>query len=105
MLSALDTEPYELPNSIEKKTPIGSKLTFSKWEDLNGNQYISVDLIYQTTEQLRNRTMLSLANPPAVFPLKLKGLTQNDDGLYKLSDIQNRFKKAIEEYKTLKKLK
>jgi len=105
VLAALDTEPYELPNSIEKKTPIGSKLAFSKWEDINGNQYISVDLIYQTTEQLRNRTMLSLDTPPAVFPLQLKGLTQNADGLYKLSDIQNRFKKAIDEYKTLKKLK
>ncbi len=105
VLAALDVEPYELPNSIEKKTPIGSKLVFSKWKDINGNEYVSLDLVYQTAEQLRQRTMLSLDNPPAVFPLKLKNLASNADGLYKLSDVHHRFQQAIDEYKALKKLK
>ena len=105
LLAALDAEPYDLPNSIEKKTPIGSKLVWAKWKDINGNEYVSLDLVYQTTQQLQNRTMLSLDTPPAVFSLKLKNLPTNADGLYKLSDMQRRFREAIEQYKILKKTK
>lgn len=105
VLAALDVEEYSVPNSIEKKTPIGSKLVVSKWTDAQGQEYISLDLVYQNTQQLRQRNMLSLDNPPEVFPLALKGLSQNADGLYKLADIQDRFRQAIAQYKTLKKLK
>ena len=34
--AALGVEEYSLPNSIEKKTPIGSKLVFEKWVDNAG---------------------------------------------------------------------
>ena len=103
VLAALHVEPYSLPNSIEKKTPIGSKFVVSKWTGKDGEEYASLDLVYQTADQLRNRTMLSLDTPPAVFPLHLEGLTANADGLYKLADVQQRFKESMDEYKALKK--
>ena len=98
VLAALDVEEYELPNSIEKKTPIGSKLVIQKWLGKDGVKYASLSLVYQTTDQLRDRTMLSLKTPPMIYQLKLKGLTQNADGLYKLGDLQKRFVEAISAY-------
>jgi glucose-1-phosphatase len=41
---------------------------------------------------------LTLENPPVTFRLKLNGLKQNSDGLYKLSDLQQRFQTAIDAY-------
>lgn len=101
VLAALEVEEYSLPNSIEKKTPIGCKLVIEKWADANSEEYASLNLVYQSTEQLRDRLMLSLNNPPMIFQLKLKGLVQNADGLYKLSDLQNRFNEAITAYDNL----
>ena len=101
VLAALEVEDYSLPKSIEKKTPIGSKLVIQKWLGKDGVEYASLDLVYQTTEQLRSREMLSLKNPPMIYPLKLKGLTQNEDKLYLLSDLQKRFEKAIAAYDEL----
>jgi len=103
LLAALEAEPYALPQSIEKRTPIGSKLVFGKWISKDGEAFISLDLVYQTTAQLRGREMLSLDNPPAVFPLQLEGLKPNADGLYPLKDINARFDKAIRAYKDLRK--
>jgi len=104
LLAALEAKPYSLPQSIEKKTPIGSKLVFSKWADKNGNEFVSLDLMYQTADQLRERTPLSLDNPPAVFPLELENMTPNKDGLYPLKELNERFDKAIRAYKDLRKL-
>ena len=101
VLAALQAVPYELPNAIEKKTPIGSKLVITKWVDKDGTEYASLDLIYQSVQQLRERQTLSLDNPPQVFNLQLKGLISNADGLYKWSDVQERFEKAIAAYKQL----
>ena len=101
VLAALEVEEYSLPNSIEKKTPIGSKLVIQKWLGRDGVEYASLNLVYQTTEQLRNRTMLSLKTPPMIYQLKLKGLTQNADKLYLLSDLQKRFEEAITAYDEL----
>lgn len=96
--AALGVEEYELPNSIEKKTPIGSKLVIEKWVDNDGEEYGSLNLVYQTTEQLRNMTLLDLENPPMVYPLTLKGLTQNSDGLYEMDALMDRFNEALRAY-------
>jgi glucose-1-phosphatase len=101
VLAALDVEEYSLPRSIEKKTPIGSKLVIEKFAGKDGKEYAALSLVYQTTEQLRDRSALTLENPPAVFPLKLKGLKANPDGLYLLDDLQQRFAKAISAYDEL----
>ncbi len=96
--AALEVEPYNLPNSIEKKTPIGCKLVFEKFEGKDGQMYCDINLTYQSTEQLRNIAMLSLNNPPQIFPISLKGLQKNADGLYLLNDVKARFMKAIRAY-------
>lgn len=96
--AALEVEPYDLPNSIEKKTPIGCKLVFDKFEGKDGQMYCDINLTYQSTDQLRNIAMLGLNNPPQIFPISLKGLQKNADGLYLLNDVKARFMKAIRAY-------
>ena len=100
--AALGVEEYSLPNSIEKKTPIGSKLVFEKWVDANGKAYIAVNIVYQSTDQLKQMSLLDLAHAPQVFSLKLKGLTENADGLYTFDDVNGRFLQAIRAYDNIK---
>ena len=100
--AALEVEEYSLPQSIEKKTPIGSKLVFEKWVDKAGKEFVAVNIVYQTTEQLRNVSLLNLENPPIVFSLKLKGLQANADGLYTIESVNDRFDKAIRAYEAIK---
>ena len=103
VLAALEAKPYLLPQSIEKKAPVGSKLVISKWADKNGKEFVSLDFVYQTAQQLRERSMLSLENPPAVFPVELENMPANKDGLYTLKDFNGRLDKAIRAYKELPK--
>lgn len=99
--AALGVEEYELPDAIEKKTPIGSKLVIEKWLGKDGKEYVSLNLVYQTPDQLRDISLLDLDNPPMVFPLRLKGLTPNADGLYLLDDVNGRFAEAFAAYEAL----
>lgn len=98
VMAALGVAPYELPGAIEAKTPIGSKLVIEKWTGKDGQEYGALNLVYQNVDQLRNLSLLDLQNPPMVVPLQLTGLTPNADGLYKMSDIMNRFRDAIQAY-------
>lgn len=96
--TALGVEEYELPNAIEKKTPIGSKIVIEKFEGADGQEYADINIVYQSVDQLRNMELLSLDNPPMIYPLSLKGLEKNADGLYKLADLENRFEEALAAY-------
>ena len=96
VLAALEAEDYSLPQTIEKKTPIGCKLVVEKWEDTEGQFFASLNLVYQSTDQLRHMTLLDLENPPVVFPIRLKGLSANNDGLYPIEALVQRFVKAAE---------
>lgn len=98
VLAALQAEEYDLPNSIEKKTPIGSKLMIGKWKGRDGKVYADLHLVYSTPEQLRSMPILGQGNPPCSYPVKLKGLKQNIDGLYLLTDLERRFTEAIAAY-------
>lgn len=100
--AALGVEDYSLPNSIEKKTPIGSKLVFEKWVDAAGKAYVAINLVYQSTSQLKQMSLLDLRHTPQIYALKLKGLTQNTDGLYTFEDVNNRFLQAIRAYDDIK---
>ena len=102
VLAALGVETYELPNSIEKKTPIGSKVVIEKFVGKDGKVYCDVNLAYQSTDQLRGIRMLDLSNPPQIFPITLKGYTKNADGLYTLEDVNTCFMKAIRAYDNIK---
>ena len=95
VLAALETEDYSLPQTIEKKTPIGCKLVIEKWVDDEGKAFAALNLVYQSTEQLRNMTLLDLENPPMLFPLSLKGLNANADGLYPFEAVLNRIDSVI----------
>lgn len=100
--AALGVEDYSLPNSIEKKTPIGSKLVFEKWVDAAGKAYVAINLVYQSTGQLKQMSLLDLRHTPQIYALKLKGLTQNTDELYTFEDVNNRFLQAIRAYDDIK---
>ena len=91
VLAALEAENYSLPKTIEKKTPIGCKLVIEKWENAEGQLFVSLNLVYQSTEQLRQMTLLDLENPPMVFPIRLKGLSADADGLYPYEALVGRF--------------
>ena len=101
VLAALGVEDYELPNTIEKKTPIGCKLVLSKWSNASGERFWSVDLIYQSTEQLRDAEFLDLDNPPQIYHLAFKGLEQNSDGLYRDEDLRALFEDKTDDYDEL----
>ncbi|MBP3262797.1 hypothetical protein, partial [Pseudobutyrivibrio sp.] len=89
------------PNAIETKTPIGSKIVFSKWINGSGEEYWSVDMVYQSTEQLRNVTMLDLTTPPCIYHLQFNEIKQNQDGLYLSKDLENLFLRKINDYDVL----
>ncbi|MBQ9605363.1 MAG: histidine-type phosphatase [Firmicutes bacterium] len=98
VLTALEAEDYELPYTLEKKTPIGAKLVFEKWEDKDGNEFAAVELMYQSTEQLRDKTFLTLDTPPAIYSLSFEGMEKNADGLYNYYNVIARIDKAINAY-------
>ena len=99
--AALGVKEYELPQSIEKKTPIGCKLVVEKFIGKDGKEYGDINLVYQNIDQLRNLQLLDLDNPPVVFPLELAGLEKNADGLYLMDDILARFEKTLRDYDAL----
>ena len=98
IVTALEAEDYQLPYTLEKKTPIGVKLVFEKWEDKDGKEFAAVELVYQSTEQLRDKTILTLDTPPAIYALSFEGMEKNADGLYSYDDVIARLDKAISEY-------
>ena len=57
-----------------------------------------MNMVYQSTDQLRQMPLLSIENPPVVYGIELKGLNANDDGLYRLTDFEQRFTERIEAY-------
>lgn len=100
--TALGVEEYELPNVIEKKTPIGSKIVIEKFLGADGKEYADINIVYQSVDQLRNMELLDLNNPPIIYPLTLKGLQKNTDGLYLMSDVNARFEQALRDYENIK---
>ena len=103
ILSSLEVEQYELPYTLETNVPIGSKLVFEKWENSEGKQFVCVEFVYQSTEQLRNNTPLTLDTPPVIYPISFKDMEKNEDGLYTFEDIDGRFEKAINAYYDMEK--
>ena len=95
--AALGLQLPETENALELHTPIGSKLVFEKWS--NGTEeYVAINLVYQSVRQLQDRTLLSPDVPPMVLPVTVEGLTANADGLYRLADLDAHIAKAMAEY-------
>lgn len=101
VLAALDVEEYSLPGTIEKKTPIGAKLVIIKWKSESGEEMISLDMVYQKTDQLQEMSLLGEDNPPAIYSLKLKEINANEDGMYKAEDVMKKLDEAIKAYDEL----
>ena len=104
ILASLGAADYTCPGAIERKTPIGCKIVLAKWLAEDGAEYWSLDLVYQSAEQLRGMPLLDLENPPVVYPIELTGLTRNADGLYDAEALLERFDEAIGEYDELMEL-
>ena len=98
VLASLEAVPYELPQSIEKKVPIGSKIIVEKFKAKDGTEYADLWFVYASTTQLREERKMSYSYPPMAVRLRLNGLKENADGLYLLSDVEQRFSKAIKAY-------
>lgn len=98
LLGALRVEDYSLPGVIDKRTPIGVKFVIEKWHGTDGKDYAALNMVYPDTTQIRSLEPLTLENPPKVYPLRLKGLQANADGLYLLSDLKGRFAEAFKAY-------
>ena len=90
ILAALRMKSYETPEAIESGTPIGSKIVFEKWTDEGGQQFVAVNHVYQSLDELRNNTLLNLDTPPNIIPLEFEDMTANEDGLYTLDDMIGR---------------
>ena len=101
VLAALGVEAYLLPETVEQHTPIGVKLTFSRWLNGRGEAYYTVELIYQSTDQLRGMTPLSLDNPPMRYALHFEGVPENADGMIAEADLLKLLDGAIDAYDAL----
>ena len=100
VLAALRTEDYELPNTIEVKTPIGFKLVLEQWVDNDANQerYVRARLVYQSTEQIRGMKQMDLSNPPMSYDLSFAGLEKASNGMYRYDDFMRHLQNSIAAY-------
>ncbi|KOB65445.1 Glucose-1-phosphatase [Operophtera brumata] len=71
VLNAMGFKPYSLKKQHEV-TPVGGKIVFQKWSDNKTNDFLKIDYVYQSSEQMRNGMRLSMDNPPIFETLKLK---------------------------------
>lgn len=97
VLPALGVEEYTLRDTIEEKTPIGSKLVIEKRIGEDGESYASLKLVYQSAKQMQNREPLTMEHPPTIVPLRLQGLQANGDGMYLFDEVVRRFDEAMAE--------
>ena len=101
VLTALGVEEYLLPQTVEQHTPIGAKLVFSRWVDEGGEAFYTVELAYQSTDQLRGLASLTLENPPMRYVLHFDGVPENEDGMIAEADLLKLLDGAIAAYDAL----
>jgi glucose-1-phosphatase len=101
VLAALRVEPYELPNTIETKTPIGFKLVLEQWLGTDGSgpmRYVRARLVYQSTNQIRGMKQMDLDNPPMSYELSFIGLEKAPNGMYRYEDFMRHLQNSIQAY-------
>ena len=101
VLAALRVDDYELPNTIEVKTPIGFKLVLEQWGETEGDnpqKYVRARLVYQSTEQIRGMKQMDLSNPPMSYELSFVGLEKTPNGMYRYDDFMQHLQKSIDAY-------
>lgn len=85
-----------------KRKPPSAPNRDRKFLGADGKEYADINIVYQSVDQLRNMELLDLNNPPIIYPLTLKGLQKNTDGLYLMSDVNARFEQALRDYENIK---
>lgn len=101
VLAALRVVPYELPNTIETKTPIGFKLVLEQWAEngtSNPKKYVRARLMYQSTEQIRGMKPMDLENPPMSYDLSFIGLEKAANGMYEYEGFMRHLQNSIDAY-------
>lgn len=98
VLSALNVQWESFPYTPTDNAPIGEKLVMSKFKNAAGEEFMRLELVYESSDQIRNREVIDKNNPPVCFPLKFKDMQANEDGFYKLSDVEARINKTISEF-------
>ncbi len=101
VLASLGAEEVNLHDTIEKHTPIGCKLVFEFFKGADGAEYADMLMVYASAAQIRAESALTYDNPPMAVKIKLQGLKENADGLYSLSDVEQRLSEAICSYDAL----
>ena len=101
VLAALGVEDYLLPEAVEQHTPIGVKLVFERWLDADGAAWYDVSLVYQSVDQLRGLTPLTLENPPVKYQLRFKGVETDADGMMAEAELMKLLDGAIGAYDAL----
>ncbi|HGJ5898291.1 bifunctional glucose-1-phosphatase/inositol phosphatase [Arsenophonus apicola] len=97
VMSALDFAPYQLPEQYEK-TPIGGKLVFQRWHNKKTNKdYLKIEYIYPSVNQLRYGTALTLNNPLKQVTLSLKNCPIDGNGLCNWNDFEKNMQHALED--------
>ena len=89
LITALGVENFQLPASLERLTPISSKLVFEKYSR-GGELFARLRIVYPGWEQLRGTVPLGPDAPPQSVYLSLKGLAANSDGYYRYEDLISR---------------
>lgn len=80
VMAALGFKYYVLPDQYEA-TPPGGKIVFQKWfDEENNRELLKIDYVYQTTDQIRNASELTMSNPPQWVQLGLRNCTVDKDG-------------------------
>ncbi|EBS5740211.1 bifunctional glucose-1-phosphatase/inositol phosphatase, partial [Salmonella enterica subsp. enterica serovar Eastbourne] len=86
-----------LPEQYEH-TPIGGKLVFQRWTNKADNKsYVKIDYIYQSSDQLRNNSYLSLKTPPQKVTLELKNCPVDKNGYCGWETFQKVMKDSLSE--------
>lgn len=101
VLAALNVEDYLLSQTVEQHTPIGVKLVFERWLNVENAAFYKVSLVYQSTEQLRGMEPLSLENPPVEAPVRFQGVPTTPEGLIAEEDLLALLDGAIDAYDAL----
>ena len=97
VLAALEVNDYELPGAVEPSTPIGTKVVFSRWTTPEGKNFYTVNLVYQSAQQMRSIQPLSLEIPPMIVPVTFAGVSVNEDGMIAEEDLMKLFEEKISE--------
>ncbi|QIQ21031.1 bifunctional glucose-1-phosphatase/inositol phosphatase [Zophobihabitans entericus] len=88
LFSSIGIKPYVLPNQFET-TPIGGKVVFERWKDNNtGKEFMKIEYVYQSTDQIRNLEELNRNNPPQRVTLEMAGCPTNEAGYCPMDQFQ-----------------